>query len=237
MTARARVRGPRRRDTVVAGARRSSIAACATTDVPGQTFPAPSIGPGMTVTAAVNLTRGDLVRVLGDEQLVLTDSQSPVRPSEAPLLAAAPRAVYQVILRRTRPRASSSSTSSPIRTAPRPPRRSSRPGWRPVPVGSSGRRARSRRSARTGRRSSTTTGCPVRPRILGGRHGGISAHCGYPDRGGGGPERLEQLRPVEARVFGPCHDGDRCTSHTVAARSAAASATKIPASIAWNVQN
>jgi len=36
--------------------------------------------------------------VLGDEQLVLTDSQSPVRPSEAPMLAAAPRAVYQVIL-------------------------------------------------------------------------------------------------------------------------------------------
>ena len=33
----------------------------------------------------------------------------------------------------------------------------------------------------------------------------------YPDRGGGGPERLEQLRPVEARVFGPCHDGDRCS--------------------------
>ena len=74
------------------------IAACATTDVPGQTFPAPSIGPGMTVTAAVNLTRADLVRVLGDKQLVLTDSQAPVRPSEAPLLAAAPRAVYQVIL-------------------------------------------------------------------------------------------------------------------------------------------
>ena len=100
MTARARVRGLRRAGTrVIAGVTLAlSIAACATTDVPGQTFPAPSIGPGMTVTAAVNLTRGDLVRVLGGEQLVLTDSQSPVRPSEAPLLAAAPRAVYQVIL-------------------------------------------------------------------------------------------------------------------------------------------
>lgn len=100
MTARARPPGLRRAGMrVVVGATLAlSIAACATTDVPGQTFPAPSIGPGMTVTAAVNLTRGDLVRVLGDEQLVLTDSQSPVRPSEAPMLAAAPRAVYQVIL-------------------------------------------------------------------------------------------------------------------------------------------
>ena len=29
---------------------------------------------------------------------MLTDSQAPVRPAEAPLLAAAPRAVYQVLL-------------------------------------------------------------------------------------------------------------------------------------------
>ena len=59
MTARARVRGLRRAGTrVIAGVTLAlSIAACATTDVPGQTFPAPSIGPGMTVTAAVNLTR------------------------------------------------------------------------------------------------------------------------------------------------------------------------------------
>ncbi len=34
------------------------------------------------------------------------------------------------------------------------------------------------------------------------------------------PERFEQRRPVEARVLGPCHDGDRCRSHTVATRSA-----------------
>ena len=51
------------------------------------------------------------------------------------------------------------------------------------------------------------------------------------------PERLEQPRPVEARFFGPCHDGDRCRSQTVATISAAANAKKIPASIAWNVQN
>ena len=75
-----------------------ALAACATTEVPGQTFPAPSIGPGMTVTPAVNGTRADLVRVLGDQQLILTDSQAPVRPAEAPLLASAPRGVYQVTL-------------------------------------------------------------------------------------------------------------------------------------------
>lgn len=80
------------------GASALLVVACATTAVPGQTFPAPSIGPGTTVTPAVNATRGELVRVLGDQQLVLTDSQAPVRPAEAPLLAAAPRAVYQVIL-------------------------------------------------------------------------------------------------------------------------------------------
>jgi hypothetical protein len=80
------------------GALTLAVTACAPTQVAGQTFPAPSIGPGMTVTPGVNGTRGDLVRVLGDQQLVLTDSQAPVRPAEAPLLAAAPRAVYQVIL-------------------------------------------------------------------------------------------------------------------------------------------
>jgi len=52
----------------------------------------------MTVTPTVNQTRAELVRVLGERNLVLTDSQAPVRPSEAPLLAAAPRAVYQVLL-------------------------------------------------------------------------------------------------------------------------------------------
>jgi hypothetical protein len=36
--------------------------------------------------------------VLGEANLVLTDTQAPVRPAEAPLLTAAPRAVYQVTL-------------------------------------------------------------------------------------------------------------------------------------------
>jgi hypothetical protein len=60
--------------------------------------PEDSAGPGTIVSPAVALTRGELVRALGTKSLVLTDSQAPVRPAEAPLLAAAPRAVYQVLL-------------------------------------------------------------------------------------------------------------------------------------------
>ena len=69
-----------------------------------------------------------------------------------------------------------------------------------------------------------------------GTGGGLGGDSRYADRGSRA-ERFEQRRPVEARVLGPCHDGDRCRSHTVATRSPAASAKKIPASIAWNVQN
>ena len=36
--------------------------------------------------------------MLGEANLVLADTQAPVRPAEAPLLADAPRAVYQVTL-------------------------------------------------------------------------------------------------------------------------------------------
>jgi hypothetical protein len=54
--------------------------------------------PALTVSPAVGLTRGALVRALGQHNLVLVDSQAPVRPAEAPLLAAAPRATYQVQL-------------------------------------------------------------------------------------------------------------------------------------------
>jgi hypothetical protein len=73
-------------------------AACATTDAPGQTFPVASIGPATTVSPAVNQTRAVLVSALADHQLVLTDTQAPVRPVESPLLVSAPRAVYQVVL-------------------------------------------------------------------------------------------------------------------------------------------
>jgi len=77
------------------------VSACGTSAGSGGSLPAvpvESIGPGRTVSPAVNQTRIELVRALGTHNLVLTDTQAPVRPAEAPLLAAAPRAVYQVIL-------------------------------------------------------------------------------------------------------------------------------------------
>ena len=74
------------------------IAGCGATDVPGRSLPVSSVGPGMTVSPVVSQTRIELVRALGEHNLVLTDTRSPVRPAEAPLLGAAPRAVYQVIL-------------------------------------------------------------------------------------------------------------------------------------------
>ena len=74
------------------------FAACATSDTPGQTFPVASIGPGTTVSPAVNQTRAALVDALAAHQLVLTDTQAPVRPVESALLVSAPRAVYQVVL-------------------------------------------------------------------------------------------------------------------------------------------
>lgn len=78
----------------------TALAGCATSDAtvsPPAVVPA-TAGPGQTVSPAVGLTRGALVQALGLHNLVLTDSQAPVRPAEAPLLAAAPRAVYQVLL-------------------------------------------------------------------------------------------------------------------------------------------
>ena len=75
-------------------------AGCATTEEPTQTFPAGSIGPAVTVSPAVNQTRAALVAALAQHQLVLADTQAPVRPVESPLLVNAPRAVYQVVLPR-----------------------------------------------------------------------------------------------------------------------------------------
>jgi hypothetical protein len=60
--------------------------------------PAASVAPNITVSPAVGQTRAELVRALGTANLILADTQSPVRPAEAPLLAAAPRAVFQVTL-------------------------------------------------------------------------------------------------------------------------------------------
>jgi hypothetical protein len=73
-------------------------AGCAASEVPARSFPVASVGPAMTVTPAVIPTRAELVRALGTHNLVLSDTQAAVRPSEAGLLAAAPRAVYQVLL-------------------------------------------------------------------------------------------------------------------------------------------
>lgn len=76
------------------------LAGCGTSAAPPVSLPPPaSIGPALTVSpAGVGLTRGELVRALGAQQLVLTDTQNPFRPPEGPALTAAPRAVYQVIL-------------------------------------------------------------------------------------------------------------------------------------------
>jgi hypothetical protein len=71
---------------------------CVTSEPAGQTFPAATIGPSTTVSPAVNQTRAALVAALAQYQLVLSDTQAPVRPAESPLLANAPRAVYQVVL-------------------------------------------------------------------------------------------------------------------------------------------
>ena len=58
----------------------------------------PAATPQRTVTATVNQTRAALVTALGGQNLILTDSQAAVRPAEAALFAAAPRALYQVTL-------------------------------------------------------------------------------------------------------------------------------------------
>ncbi len=62
------------------------------------TVPPASVGPTRAVSPAVSQTRGELVRALGAANLVLADTQAPVRPAEAAMLAAAPRAVFQVTL-------------------------------------------------------------------------------------------------------------------------------------------
>lgn len=74
------------------------LAGCAPAETSVTTFPPASVGPSRTVSPAVNQTKAELVRVLGEANLVLADTQAPVRPAEAPLLSGAPRAIYQVTL-------------------------------------------------------------------------------------------------------------------------------------------
>lgn len=75
------------------------LAGCAASgETPRVTYPAASVEPGRTVSPAVALTRADLVRVLGEKNLVLSDPQTPFRPAEGPVLAGTARAIYQVVL-------------------------------------------------------------------------------------------------------------------------------------------
>jgi hypothetical protein len=62
------------------------------------TFPPTTFGPGLATGAEVAATRAELARALGALSLQLTDAQVPVRPAESAPFAAAPRAVYQVVL-------------------------------------------------------------------------------------------------------------------------------------------
>lgn len=75
-----------------------ALAACGTTSESVASVPIATARPAMTVSPAVNQTRAELVRVLSAANLVLADTQVPVRPAEAPLLVTAPRAVFQVTL-------------------------------------------------------------------------------------------------------------------------------------------
>jgi hypothetical protein len=75
-----------------------AVSGCGSVEDAGRSFPVESVGPARTVSPAVDQTRAELVRVLGAGNLVLSDTQTPVRKAESPLLAAAPRAVYQVLL-------------------------------------------------------------------------------------------------------------------------------------------
>ena len=74
------------------------FAACAPGNQPVSSVPVATVRPAMTVSPTVNQTRAELARVLGTANLVLSDTQAPIRPAESPLLVAAPRAVFQVTL-------------------------------------------------------------------------------------------------------------------------------------------
>jgi hypothetical protein len=61
-------------------------------------FPAGTIGPARTAGVPAAQTRVELVRVLGERNLVLQDSAAPFRPPEDTTFTTTPRALYQVIL-------------------------------------------------------------------------------------------------------------------------------------------
>lgn len=74
------------------------LGGCGSTTPAGATYPLSSARPATAAPAAVGGTRADLVRVLGEQNLVLQDAPVDFRPAEGPALASAPRSVYQVIL-------------------------------------------------------------------------------------------------------------------------------------------
>lgn len=74
------------------------LVGCAADGQPTRSATVATARPVMTVSPAVNQTRAELVRALSAANLVLADTQVPVRPAESALLAAAPRAVFQVTL-------------------------------------------------------------------------------------------------------------------------------------------
>lgn len=80
------------------GAVAVALVACSPTDGAAVTYPVGSVGPDKTVSPAVAQTRGQLVSVLGGQNLILNDTVSPYRPPESASFASAPRAVYQVTL-------------------------------------------------------------------------------------------------------------------------------------------
>ncbi len=77
----------------------SALAACSPGGGPTlATFPAGTIGPTRTAGPAAAQTRLELVRVLGERNLVLRDTDAPFRPPEDVTFTTTPRAVYQVVL-------------------------------------------------------------------------------------------------------------------------------------------
>jgi len=74
------------------------VTGCAPGGLSVASFPAGSLGPATTAGTAAAQTRIDLVRALGEHNLVLQDTEAPFRPAEDLAFTTAPRAVYQVIL-------------------------------------------------------------------------------------------------------------------------------------------
>lgn len=72
--------------------------ACSTGGGSPVTYPPVSARPDLDVSPAVIQTRGLVAAALDDVGLTLRDVETPYRPAEAPMLASAPRAVYQVLL-------------------------------------------------------------------------------------------------------------------------------------------